>query len=412
MAARWPLAVACLYAALIPLQPVLGFGDGSRLRFAAADAVAPLVLLAALMHPRRRMPFALAATVAAIPVVAALSTLISWSERPISTYAIGKTAGLFYLAATTLAMVRCLDRDAVPAVVRALGFGAYWSALVGLAGYGAYLAGIPTTLVEFDRLTSTMPEDPNIYGSLAAVGLLIAVTDRRLGPGRRLLRATVLGLALLLTGSRSALLGAVVGAGTLVAVRARDPLATGMRGAFGLVVALALAGVVLLGGLGGSSADRLRDFFWRGTTVSSRLALYEQAWQEFTESPVTGLGVGGFRERSLVMEDGSVQHYVVHNVYLWAFVDMGMAGGFLLIGLLVGTVWHCVRAARGRPPVDGAALVAAGLMVMIVFNLFIDGFYQRHFWVLVACAVMAPVYRGARRTVPGRPPVEVVHAAA
>jgi len=30
-------------------------------------------------------------------------------------------------------------------------------------------------------------------------------------------------------------------------------------------------------------------------------------------------------------------------------------------------------------------------------NLFIDGFYQRHFWILLACAFGLPVFRPARR---------------
>ena len=30
-------------------------------------------------------------------------------------------------------------------------------------------------------------------------------------------------------------------------------------------------------------------------------------------------------------------------------------------------------------------------------NLFIDGFYQRHFWILLACAFGLPVFRSARR---------------
>jgi O-antigen ligase len=410
--ARWPLAVVCLYAALIPFQPVFVLGDGSPLRFAAADLVAPLVLLAAVMHPRRAMPFGLTATAAAIPLLAAASTLLSWSARPISLYAVGKTAGLFYLAGTALAMVRCTAKHEVPKIVRALGFGAFWSAVIGLIGYAAYLGGMPSTLVQGERLCSTMTGDPNIYGGLVAIGLLVTATDRGLRPATRLLRSSVLILALLASGSRSAVLGAMAGMVTLTVVRARDPLTTGLRSAFTLTAAAIAAIVVVSTGLGAASVERLWGFFWRSFTVTSRLDLYEQALKEFTEHPITGLGIGGFREMNAFELGGQVTHYVVHNVYLWAFVDLGIAGGFLLIGLLAGTVWHCVRSARGRPAMRSAAVVAAGLMAMVVFNLFIDGFYQRHFWVLVACAIGLPVYRTMRPVERVARVADAAHAAA
>jgi O-antigen ligase len=410
--ARWPLAVVCLYAALIPFQPVFVFGDGSPLRFAAADLVAPFILLAAVMHPRRAMPFALAATVAAIPLLAAASTLLSWSARPISTYAIGKTAGLFYLAITALAMVRCTAKHEVPRIVRAIGFGAFWSAVVGLIGYAAYLVGIQTTLVVHDRLCSTMTGDPNIYGGLVAIGLLATVGDRGLRPTTRLIRGSVLLLALIASGSRSAVLGAVTGIVVLTVVRGRDPLTTGLRSAFAVLAASIVAAVLFASGLGTASSERLWGFFWREFTVSNRFELYRQALTEFTEHPVTGLGIGGFREMNQFNHGGSMMHFVVHNVYLWAFVDLGIVGGFLVIGLLLGAVAHCVRSARGRPGVPSGAMVAAGLAAMIVFNLFIDGFYQRHFWVLVACAIGLPVYRTMRPVPQVRPVADPAHAAA
>jgi len=64
---------------------------------------------------------------------------------------------------------------------------------------------------------------------------------------------------------------------------------------------------------------------------------------------------------------------------------------------IVAALWHCVRAARGRPAAEAAAVVAAGIAAMAIFNLFIDGFYQRHFWILLACAFGLPVFRPARR---------------
>src|SRR5262249_21237535 len=125
--ARWPLAVVCLYAALVPFQPVFTLADGSPLRLAAADAVAPLVLLAAVAHPRRRLPFAPTALMLAIPSLALVTTVWAAVGRSLSLYALGKTAGLLYLATIALAIVRATDRDAAPAILRALARGTFWS---------------------------------------------------------------------------------------------------------------------------------------------------------------------------------------------------------------------------------------------------------------------------------------------
>jgi O-antigen ligase len=355
------------------------------------------VFLAALMHPRRTIPFSLATVAAAIPLLAAASTLASWANRPISFYAAGKTAGLFYLVGIAFAMIRCTDKRDVTAIMRALAFGAFWAAAVGIVGYGAYLGGVATSLVEGDRLVGLMPGDPNIYGSLLAIGLLVTASDRRLSRATRLLRCTVLVLALLASGSRSAVLGAIAGAAMLTVVRARDPFAMGLRTAFTLLVGAMLVAGLLTTSTGSAAADRIWGHYWRDRTVASRMDLYERAFDAFTDNPVTGLGIGGFREMNEFRIVGTQNRHVVHNVYLWAFVDLGIAGGVLLIALLAGGIWHAVRSARGRPGMEAGALVAAGLVSMVVFNLFIDGFYQRHFWVLIACAIALPVYRPMRR---------------
>jgi hypothetical protein len=102
-------------AFLAPLQPVFLMPDGSPLRFAAADAVAPFVFL--------------------------LTTLC-------------------------LAATRCLDPGGGAAVLRALAAGGLWSAVIGLVAFAASMAGVETQLVAYGRLCSTMLGDPNIYCSL------------------------------------------------------------------------------------------------------------------------------------------------------------------------------------------------------------------------------------------------------
>ena len=396
-AARWPLAVVCLYAALVPFQPVFLLPDGSPLRLAAADAVAPLVVLAAIRHPRRRLPFGPMALLLALPGLAVVATIWAAIGRSLSFDAVGNTAGLFYLAVMALAILRATDRDAAPAVLGALARGTFWSAVIGLAGFAAYLHGFRTSLVEGDRLCSTMTGDPNIYGGLVAVALVVMATDGRARLGARLVRSAILVAALLATGSRSAALGAMAAFVVCSAVRTRDPFVSGARWAYlGAAAALAFMAVISTD-LGAASAERVWEHHWRNFTVDSRLDLYARAFAEFSEHPVTGLGIGGFRDLNSFEHGGHASHFVVHNTYLWALVDLGVAGGALVVGLVVAALWHCVRAARGRPAAEAAAVVAAGIAAMAIFNLFIDGFYQRHFWILLACAFGLPIFRPARR---------------
>jgi len=385
--ARWPLAAVCAYAMLIPVQPVFTMPDGSPLRFAAADALAPLVLAAGVFAPRRRVPMGLAGVTVAIPLLAMLSTLLAWQERPLSQYALGKTAGLFYLVAVCLSAMRCLPPRSEPAVLRALARGTVLSAALGVAAFAGSFVGIETPLVSFGRLCGTMLGDPNIYCSLLAVGLLVVATDAEASRFGRAVGVIILVLAILATGSRSGLVG--VGAGVAVCglVRSRDPWVGAVRGIVAGLAAVLVVAIVLSSGAGSAAGRALWDHTWRTWTVDSRFVLYERAAQQWSEHPVMGLGIGGFNDLNAWDIDYHLGgHYAVHNTYLWALVDLGIGGGALITGCIAGGILVCAAAARRRTPPDGAGVIAAGLATMAVFNLFVDGFYQRHFWVLMACA--------------------------
>ena len=246
--------------------------------------------------------------------------------------------------------------------------------------------------------------DPNIYCSLLAVSLLALVRDRGLSRHTRLAGGIVLGFAILATGSRSGLVGTFAGLAASELLRSRDPWAAGARSAYAASAA-ALAGVAaLMTDPGWRAARGLWDFVWRTWTVESRFDLYARAWEQFGEHPVLGLGIGGFNELNTWYDRGQSGHFAVHNTYLWALVDLGLGGGFLVTTLIVAGIWWCARAARRRPPAEEAATVAAGIATLAMFNLFVDGFYQRHFWMLLACALALP---RARRTVAAAVPVPV-----
>ena len=336
----------------------------------------------------------------AVPLLAFFTTLLAALDRSLSGYALGKTAGLFYLTAVCFALVRGLEPGAEPVLLRALAFGALWSAVVGLLGFAASTAGVQTTLVTAGRLCSTMSGDPNIYCSVLAVGLLVIAGDRRRGMAGRIAGASILALALMATGSRSGLAGLLVGLAVLVLVRSRERWVSAARSSYALGAAAVCAMLVLTTDTGWHTGRALWQHLWRTFTVESRLGLYERALEQFGEHPLAGLGIGGFSDLNTWATQGRFEHFAVHNTYLWACVDMGIAGGLLVSGLIVAAVWRAARAAGDRsPPVaESASVVAAALAAMAVFNLFIDGFYQRHFWVLMACALAMPARKARRAT--------------
>ena len=392
----WGTIAVCAYAVLIPLQPVLTMPDGSPLRFAAADAAAPFVFLAALARPRRRLPGTLVVLAGAIPVLAFFATLWAGLDRSLSYYALGKTAGLLYLVGLCLCAARCLEPGGETRVLRALAAGGVWSAAVGLVAFAASLRGIDTPLVSSGRLCSTMLGDPNIYCSLLAVSLLVVVREAGLSATARGATAGILGLALLATGSRSGLVGTFAGLAASELLRSRDVWAGAARSLYAAGAAALAGTLALTTDRGWSAAQVLWEHVWRTWTVESRFELYTRALQQFSDHPLLGLGIGGFNDLNSWGLNGQGEHSAVHNTYLWALVDLGLGGGLLITGLVVAGIWWAARAARRRPAPGGAATIAAGIVTLAMFNLFVDGFYQRHFWVFLACALALPAPGQAR----------------
>lgn len=399
MAERRVSLAVLAYAFLVPFQPVFDLPDGSPLRIAGAELVAPFVLLEALARPKRRLPVGeLGVLLVSVPILAAFSTLVAAGDRSLSGYAIGKTAGLFYLVALALALVRVVPRGGEVLVLRALGRGILVSAIVGLVGFVAWaVAGIESPLVEFDRLCSTMPGDPNIYCSLLAVALPITLSDTSQSVVRRAVAVTILGLALLASGSRSGLVGALVAVAVWAMGQSRDRWATVARGVFLLLgTGTVVGGLSLLTSGGATVATTLWDHLWRLSTIESRFDLYDRAFELFMEHPLLGLGIGGFNDLNTFasVAGGELGHYAVHNTYLWAFVDLGVGGGILLPTVIAAGVLAARQSARRNPDcLPTAAVVIGGLVAMAVFNLFVDGFYQRHFWILLGCALGMPAAR-------------------
>ena len=190
--------------------------------------------------------------------------------------------------------------------------------------------------------------DPNSYGGmLALVGVLAAaqlVAARPLLP--RWLLATcvgLIGLALLLTFSRAALLGAIIAAAFLATVRYRR-----LWGA--MLVATSLAAILLIvTGIGGPFIERLVEGLqFRDQAQQMRLAEFENAFAVIERYPFFGIGFGSAPDLDLTAG--------VSSIYLALGQRVGLIGLLAFLGLV--SFWYVLtRAALAQADEERASWI-------------------------------------------------------
>lgn len=270
--------------------------------------------------------------------------------------------------------------------------------LVRLVPYG-YPGGRIVRYIEDDPLRPMRAVgtgvDPNSFGGLLMVGFVLAVGQllvrRRSMPiALAGIASAVCGLAMLLTYSRGAWVGAFAGVVLIVVLR-RPKLLLPM-GAFGVLA------VVL--GLGSGFAERL----WLGFTLQDpatklRLDEYRNALAIIREHPWFGVGFGD--APSIELQAG------VSSIYLTIAERAGLVGllAFLIsVGVIV---WRGLRCAwRGDGGEDGdlalcfTAAFAAALVVGLVDHYFFNPQFPHMatlFWVLAGAVVALVTPAGYER---------------
>jgi O-antigen ligase len=171
--------------------------------------------------------------------------------------------------------------------------------------------------------------DPNDLSMIIVAAMMLVAAGlfyKRLGFQRFALAAPLgfLFYCLTLTQSRGGLLALLAGCGALLytqwgAVRA------------GLV---GMAGIPLVFmGLGGRQVE-IASAMTGGGTGENRAELWSDGLQLFKGSPVFGIGQGFYVEE--------VGH-VAHNSFLHAFVELGLLGGLMFLGLFAVAGWSLWR---------------------------------------------------------------------
>ncbi len=199
---------------------------------------------------------------------------------------------------------------------------------------------------------------------------VVAVT---VGPGGAWITcAAIIGIALILTGSRggvSASLAGVLALALLSAVRGRR---NAVGAGFGLLGALLVVGMALFN-YGDFLADRFTAI---GFASDDRLAVYSLAWRSIADAPLFGFGDGTFQEVFPIYRDGSISPFGVwdkaHNSYLELLQGLGVPVAVLLILAAALLAGRCAHAALMRRNGATAPLVGAAATVIVAMHAFVD----------------------------------------
>jgi len=261
----------------------------------------------------------------------------------------------------------------------------------------------PRTLFWFDKpaysdsVTSSFV-NPNSYATYAGLGLTAALALatslflhrgdlRSAGVGRKIAQfialivgpaglwiacASIVGAALILTGSRGgcfATLGGLLTFLLLAGVRGRDNAAASGFGL--LMVGLAIGAAFF--NFCDFLADRLTA---QGLASDDRLAVYGLTWRSIADAPLLGFGDGTFQEIFPMYRDNTVDFWGVwdkaHNSYLELLQGLGVPAALLFLAAIALLAGRCVFAALTRRNSVTAPLAASAATVIVALHAFVD----------------------------------------
>ena len=238
------------------------------------------------------------------------------------------------------------------------------SSLLGVAAYDVTWGGnatITTTSGRWLRAYGAMPH-PNILVGYVAIALCLMPFLLPSAPPRT--RGLLIGigallfLALLCTGSRSALFALLVG-GMLIALRARHHF-TAHRATIALFCSALLLTTILFGY---AYRDISTTRTIHSTTVATnalhdRLSYTQHARALIALHPLRGVGIGTYTltARNTLAPDAPMwQLQPVHNIYLLILAEIGLIGVALFLWALWSLCAHAIHTPRKSTLIAAAA---------------------------------------------------------
>jgi O-antigen ligase len=203
--------------------------------------------------------------------------------------------------------------------------------------------------------------------------------------------AIVAGVVMLVTGGRSGLIGAVLGA---VAIAALSPAQARRRAV--IVGAVLIAGGFVVAAAGGElrGIERMmRLIDADGTVRGERYSLWADAWRLWVLHPIAGVGFGGFAPAAGY---GDVEGLYPHNVLLQVLAETGIVGA-----VLFATIWLVIlrRFAGAVSGLEQQGAILAGLLVLALVRVQVSGSIEdRVLWFIAGMALCAGVRSTSART--------------
>lgn len=176
--------------------------------------------------------------------------------------------------------------------------------------------------------------------------------------------ALLIGIGVVATVSRSAILSTVVGFAPLVLVwfaRLRGRVRWIVVGGLAILVAAgALWAIVVVGGDVDTRFFSAREFF------------FEYSWRVIQQAPILGVGAGNLMaEVGRIYGDSTRELLPVHNVYLYLWAEVGIPGFVLFmlayLSLLRSLLWSMRR--------DPASWIWGGALLGIASIMFFDNYW-------------------------------------
>jgi O-antigen ligase len=409
-ARRWPgltLAHVTFLAGVVLTPFQIRFGLGN---FSAADAaiLAAAGLIALGGRPIRFLPPSLSAGTYAFLLLALLSTFRAPQPRE-SVTQIAQFAFTFFIqlpVILTLAQSRFVVHAGLGLLLAAKTVD---NAMAFLAGR---VSGADRALPLYGESANQLAYPTAYLLPFLLYGLLQVFRSRRSGWARA---AAILGAvpvmylmlwALAGSGSRSATLASLVGAGAFLALRRSLPVSP--RALLGL--ALNLAAVGLLGYAlyeSGSLPSTLRDrielsLHGDETLTQDRVDLARAGWLAFADSPFLGVGLDNFRH---VAHRYGLTTLATdpHNMWLDLLAKVGVFGTAAVVGVVVGWFLFLLRTQRTTGDPARRELLAAFLASMVAImtiHLFIPLMLQRQYWLIYGLGLAAALQATALRREP------------
>lgn len=373
-----------LYAALIPFDNILMIGTlgGTVTRYLGIAVI--IMTWTELIVNRRRgvmRPPSVVWSWFAFLLLAGASAL--WAITPSETISSMFTIGGLFLIYLSMGLYPITERD-YPCVTKAIIVGGLIAAMMSLFLYFreiTYADSVRGSLI----LKEGKWADPNHFATSLILPLLLSLywlTSQR-GSRRTWAIASIvmISIAILLTGSRGGVIGAVV-AVLLFYWRARHHIRRRT-----VIASLLISGVLVFSAWQIAPRQLLKRFdiqqvLERGG--AGRFFIWSVGLKAFFHRPLNGYGYNNFPyayelfSGVVPADNPSYRAYrVAHSIYLQTFVEIGIIGGLLLLF----TLWKHWRLARtlARKSLLGVALESA-LVGILVSSATLGTLNYKYFW--------------------------------